>query len=147
MVWWHWLVIGLILIGLEIASAGGFYVIFFGIAALAIGSLHALNLAGPVWMQLLLFSVISVTSLLLFRNPMIRLLKLDMGAPDVDTLVGETAMPLEEIAVGAVGRAELRGTVWTARNADRHPLARGSRCTVVGVDRLIILIKAEGARV
>jgi inner membrane protein len=147
MTWWHWLVIGLLLIGLEIASAGGFYVIFFGIAALAIGSLHALDLAGPVWLQLLLFSTISVVSLLLFRNPMIRWLKLDAGSADVDTLVGEPATPLEDIAAGAVGRAELRGTVWTARNAGSRPLVRGARCTVVGVDRLIILIKAEGAAV
>ena len=44
MVWWHWIVVGLILIALEMAASGGFYVIFFGIAAIAIGALHALDL-------------------------------------------------------------------------------------------------------
>jgi regulator of protease activity HflC (stomatin/prohibitin superfamily) len=34
-------------------------------------------------------------------------------AADVDPLVGESAVPLEDIAPGGVGRAELRGTVWT----------------------------------
>ena len=144
MTWWHWLVIGLILVALEIAMSGGFYVIFFGIAALAIGTLHAFDIAGPLWFQFLLFSAISVVSLLTFRNPLIRWLKLDAGSPDVDSLVGETAVPLEDLAAGEVGRAELRGSVWTARNADTTLLVRGRRCTVVGVDRLIILIKAEG---
>jgi membrane protein implicated in regulation of membrane protease activity len=144
MVWWHWLVIGLTLIALEIAVSGGFYVIFFGIAALAIGALHAVDFAGPVWVQFLTFSVISVGSLVLFRNPLIRWLKLDAGAADVDTLVGEPAAPLDEIAPGAVGRAELRGTVWTARNAGTSTLARAQRCTVVAVDRLVISIKPEG---
>ncbi len=46
MLWWHWLVIGLILVALEMAASGGFYVIFFGIAALAIAGLHVLDWAG-----------------------------------------------------------------------------------------------------
>ena len=46
MLWWHWLVIGLILVALEMAASGGFYVIFFGIAALAIAGLHVLELGG-----------------------------------------------------------------------------------------------------
>jgi membrane protein implicated in regulation of membrane protease activity len=146
MTWWHWLVIGLVLVGLEMAASGGFYVIFFGVAALAIGGLHLLDAAGPVWFQLLLFSVLSVASLLLFRKPILRWLEVDKPGVDVDSLVGDTAVPLEPIAVGAVGRAELRGAVWTARNADIRPLAQGERCTVAAVDRLMIFIKAEGAR-
>ena len=41
--------VGLILVALELAASGGFYVIFFGIAALAIGALHLFELAGPLW--------------------------------------------------------------------------------------------------
>jgi membrane protein implicated in regulation of membrane protease activity len=144
--WWHWLVLGMILVALELAASGGFYVIFFGIAALAIGALHALDLAGPLWMQALLFSVISVGSLAFFRARLLRWMKLDRPADDVDSLVGDLAVPLEVIAPGEVGRAELRGTVWSARNDGASPLARGQRCIVTRVDRLTIFIKAEGAR-
>jgi membrane protein implicated in regulation of membrane protease activity len=144
--WWHWLAIGLILVALELAASGGFYVIFFGVAALAIGGLHALDLAGPLWWQLLLFSILSVGSLLLFRSPLMHWLQLDTPGVDVDSLVGDTAIPLDDIAPGAVGRAELRGTVWTARNPGAVTLARGQRCVVVSVDRLTILITPEGAR-
>jgi inner membrane protein len=144
--WWHWLLVGLILIALEMAASGGFYVIFFGIAALAIGGLHLVDLAGPVWFQFLLFSALSLASLLLFRGPVLRWLQLDQPAPDVDSLVGETAIPLDDIAPGAVGRAELRGTVWSARNASTLAVTRGQRCTVVRVDRLMIFLEPEGAR-
>ena len=146
MTWWHWLALGLILVALEMAASGGFYVIFFGVAAIAIGGLHLFDLAGPAWLQLLLFSVLSVGSLLLFRNPLLRLLKLDTPGEDVDSLVGETAIPSEEIGPGAVGRAELRGTVWSARNVGSTPLSRGQRCRVVRVDRLMIFIESEGVR-
>jgi membrane protein implicated in regulation of membrane protease activity len=144
--WWHWLALGLILVGLEMAASGGFYVIFFGIAAIAIAGLRLLDLAGPVWVQFLLFSVLSVGSLLFFRSPLLRWLQLDKPSVDVDSMVGETAIPLEDIAPRAVGRAELRGTVWTARNATDRPLVRGQRCVVIRVDRLMIILESEGAR-
>ena len=144
--WWHWLVLGLVLVGLELAASGGFYVIFFGIAALAIGALRLLDIAGPFWMQILLFSLISVGALLFFRRPMLRWLQLDAAAGDVDSLVGETAVALDEIPAGSIGRAELRGTVWTARNRAAVPLHKGQRCTVVSVDRLTIFLEPEGVR-
>ena len=146
LLWWHWLAFGLILIALEMAASGGFYVIFFGVAALAIGALHALDLAGPAWLQLLLFSALSIGSLTLFRSPLMRWMQLDGPGRDVDSLVGETAIPLEAILPDAVGRAELRGTVWSARNAGTTPLLKGQRCSVTAIDRLMIFITAEGAR-
>ena len=146
MTWWHWLALGLILVALEMAASGGFYVIFFGIAAIAIGGLHLFDLAGPLWLQLLLFSVLSVVSLLVFRSPVLRLLGLDGPGVDVDSLVGEIATPVEDIQPGDVGRAELRGTVWSARNSSAATLRRGQRCTVVKLERLMIFLEAEGAR-
>ena len=145
MTWWHWLALGLVLVALEIAMSGGFYVIFFGIAAVAIGGLHLFGLAGPVWWQLLLFSVLSVVALGLFRRPLLGLIE-PKGATDLDTVVGDIAIPVDDIAPGAVGRAELRGTVWSARNAGSTTLARGARCRVVTVDRLMIFLEPEGAR-
>lgn len=146
LLWWHWLALGLILVALELAASGGFYVIFFGVAAIAIAGLRLFDAAGPVWVQFLLFSVMSVASLLLFRSPLLRWLKLDLPGKDVDTLVGESAMPLEDIGPGAVGRAELRGAAWTARNASPALVLRGQRCVVVRVDQLMISIEPEGAR-
>jgi membrane protein implicated in regulation of membrane protease activity len=144
LLWWHWLVLGLILCALEMAS-GGFYVLFFGIAALVVGTLSVAGLAGPEWVQLLLFSILSVVSLLFFRSPLLRWTNLDRPGGAVDALVGESAVPLEDIAPAAVGRAELRGTVWTARNAGVDTLRPGQRCIVVRVDQLTISIKPEGA--
>ncbi len=67
-VWWHWFALGLVLIALELAAAGGFYVIFFGIAAIVVAILQLAGLSGPMWTQLLLFSVLSVASLLAFEG-------------------------------------------------------------------------------
>jgi membrane protein implicated in regulation of membrane protease activity len=145
MTWWYWLVLGLVLIALEMMSAGGFYIIFFGVAALVVGPLAYLGLAEPVWVQWLLFSVLSVASLVFFRNPLMKKMNLGAGAADIDTLAGETATALDDMGAGANGRVELRGTTWTAKNAGATPLARGTRCVVVRADRLTLLVKAEEA--
>ena len=47
--WWHWLVLGLLLVVVELVSAGGFYIIFFGVGALIVGLLSASGAAGPGW--------------------------------------------------------------------------------------------------
>jgi inner membrane protein len=144
-VWWHWLVLGLALVALEIAAAGGFYVIFFGVAALLIAGLHLAELAGPLWFQLLLFSVFSVTSLMLFRGPLMRKLNAGDGETDMDTLVGEIGSALEDIAPGAIGRIELRGTTWTTRNTGFQTIPKGRRCVVIRRERLTLFVQAEEA--
>lgn len=143
--WWHWLVAGLLLIALEMAASGGFYIIFFGVAALAISLLHLLGLSGPVWFQLLLFSVFSVLSLVLFRNPLMRALNLDKGKENVDTLVGEAGIALDLIQAGGLGRVELRGSGWTARNVGEMALTPGHRCIVTRTEGLTLFVRAEEA--
>jgi membrane protein implicated in regulation of membrane protease activity len=144
--WWHWLVLGLLLALAEMATPGGFFIIFFGLAALIVGVLAAANLAGPLWTQLLLFSILSVASLLMFRRKLINRFQPDPQAPAVDQLVGELATAIEELGAHGVGRVELRGSAWSARNATGVVLARGARCRVVRVDGLTLHVEPEGGR-
>jgi membrane protein implicated in regulation of membrane protease activity len=145
MLWWHWLLLGVVLTALEMAASGGFYIIFFGVAAIIIALLALADLAGPLWFQFLLFSALSVASLMFFRNPIMRRLNLTAGAPDIDTLAGESCSVLEPMPPGGNGRVELRGTSWSARNLGTTPLSSGARCTVVRSERLTLLVKAEEA--
>lgn len=142
--WWHWLVLGFVLVGLEATAVGGVYVVFFGVSAVVLALLSALGIAGPLWFQLSLFAILALVFVFVLRQPVIRWLKLDRTPGDVDSLVGELAVPVEAIGAGEVGRAELRGAMWTARSAGA-PLARGQRCRVVRVDHLVIVIEPEGA--
>jgi membrane protein implicated in regulation of membrane protease activity len=144
--WWHWLLLGLVLVVGEMASAGGFYIVFFGIGAIVVGALAGFGLAGPVWMQFLLFSVLSVLGLVLFRGRVLRALQPNPQAPTIDQLVGETAVAAEDIAPGAVGRVELRGTGWSAKVVGGAALTRGARCRVMQVDGLMLYVEPEGAR-
>jgi len=145
MLWWHWVVIGFVLAVLEILTPGGFFIMFFGVGAFIVGVLSLIGLGGPQWLQWLLFSGFSIVSLLLFREPLLRRVRATLPATDtVDKLEGEPVVALEDIAVGARGRAELHGSTWSARNAGTAAIPRGGRCRVVRVDGLVIWIQREG---
>lgn len=144
MIWWLWLLVGLALLGIEILTPGGFFTIFFGVAALVVGVLARFGLAGPPWLQWVLFSGLSIASLLLLRKPLLEWMRSrEVKRPDVDSLVGETAVLLEAISGNGVGKAELRGTSWSARSLDGSSLPKGARCRVDRIDGLTLWIKAD----
>ena len=95
-------------------------------------------------MQWVLFSVLSVASLLLFRKPLLEWMqRREMKRPDVDSLVGQTAIVLDAIPANGIGKAELRGTSWNARSEDGGALQSGTRCKVRRVDGLTLWLKID----
>ncbi len=146
MLWWHWIVFGLVLAGLELLTPGGFFVIFFGVGALLVGLLDLTGLRLPPWAQWLLFTGLSVVAVVLFRKPLLARLRLPDSGAVIDSLVGEVALPDADIAPGSVGRAQLRGSTWQARNVGATTAVRGNRCRVVRVDGLTIDLDPEGVR-
>jgi hypothetical protein len=142
MPWWIWILAGLVLLGVEMVTPG-FFVFFFGIAALVTGAMVAFGVGGPEWAQWLLFSALSLVSLLVFRGRLVAWMRSQEPVSPVDTLQGEVAIPLEDLSPGAVGKAELRGSAWTVQNGDTRTLTKGQRCRVYGVEGLTLSIRAE----
>lgn len=142
MTWWYWLLLGLFLAGAEIMAPGDFFLLFLGIAALIVGGLAGFELVVVEWLQWLLFSVFAVVSLLLFRPPLVRMSRAQTSHP-VDTMIGESAVLLDDLPAGQTGKVELRGSTWSARNTGRTPLQKGQRATVAKVDGLTLWLGSE----
>ena len=144
MIWWYWMLVGLALLGAEMITPGGFYILFFGLAALVVGGLAGLGLVQAEWLQWLLFSGLAVLSLVVFRGPLLAWIKAqEVETPAVDSMGGETAIPVEDLVPGGIGKAELRGTIWTAHNAGPALLKKNQRCKVERVEGLTLWITAE----
>ncbi len=127
MIWWHSMLLVLALLDPETIRAGGFYILFFGLSVLTVITLIGLGLMEVVRLPWLLFSGITVGFLLVFRGPLLAKLKQDAPTiTDIDTMVEEFAIPLEPLAVGEIGKVELRGTTWTAKNVGTTPLSKDS---------------------
>ena len=139
MSWWMWFVLGFLLLGGEVLTPGGFYLLFFGFGALCVGLLGLAGFAGPVWAQWFLFTLFSVLFLVLVRPRLLGRLRTPEGVDD--TLVGEFALVQSAIAPGALGKGELRGSTWTLSNAGGVPLAPGDRCRVERVEGLTLHVR------
>jgi membrane protein implicated in regulation of membrane protease activity len=147
MPWWGWVVVGAVLLGAEIVVPTDFYLVFLGLSAIAVGFLGVVGLEGPPWVQWALFGLFSVVSLVFFRRHVRARFTQSGSDPRVDdTLVGEVATVQETLAPGSTGRAELRGTTWTVRNAEPTPLPAGSRARVERVEGLLLHLRAEEPR-
>ena len=146
MIWWFWILLGLLLAAIELSTPGGFFFIFFAVAALLVGTLELLHILESDALQWGLFSVLSVVCLMFFRKPLLERMNRETPADAVDSLVGELAVAISAIGPGDHGRAEVRGASWTVRNVDAGALAAGERCRVVAVSGLELDIRSERSR-
>lgn len=132
MPWWIWVVGGMALMGLELMMPGGFFLMFFGLSAVVVGVLASLALAGPLWSQIGLFALLSALSLLFFRGRVLAKFKPDQAlTKPLDDLVGGVVILSADLAPGAVGKAEHRGTNWTVRNLAGVALAKETNSLIV----------------
>jgi membrane protein implicated in regulation of membrane protease activity len=63
--------------------------------------------------------------------------------PNIDSLVGVLAIVQERLSPGVVGRVEVRGAAWSARNTSTVTLDPGQRARVSGVDGLLLTVVPE----
>jgi hypothetical protein len=141
MAWWMWMLLGFVLLVAELLTPGGLFTIFFGVGALAVGLLALMGLEFTLAIQVLIFVVLSGVSLALFRKPLLERLEKSNPKREVDSLAGEDATILEEIPAGGYGKAELRGSTWTAKNLGERPLQQSARARVEKVDGLTLWVR------
>ena len=142
--WWMWMIVGLVLLACEIITPGTFFFIFLGISGLLTGLVFWIAPDMPEWAPWLLFSIFSAVSLAFFRKPLMEKFKLSgKCGHKVDSLVGENALALEDMAPGAMGKVELRGASWTARNTGDQPIQRSERPKVERVDGLTLYVRNQ----
>jgi membrane protein implicated in regulation of membrane protease activity len=144
MAWWGWAVLGIACMVIEVHLTQDFTLFCVGVAAFVVTAVAAFAVDLPFWSHWLLFSALSVVVLLTVRKPLLGRLRPDRGRDaDFDYLLGEVATPSEDLAANGVGKAELRGSVWTVRNAEPTNLNKGQRCRVTRIEGLTLWIKAE----
>ncbi len=144
MEWWGWAILGIACMVIEVHLTQDFTLFCVGVAAFVVTAVAAFAVNLPFWSHWLLFSALSVVVLLTVRKPLLGRLRPDRGRDaDFDYLLGEVATPSEDLAGNGVGKAELRGSVWTVRNAEPTNLNKGQRCRVTRIEGLTLWIKAE----
>jgi membrane protein implicated in regulation of membrane protease activity len=142
MTWWLWMLLGLALAIAEAQIPTNFFLLAFGLGGLVVGLVTLVGLITTPWVEWLVFSLASVAAVVLFQRTLSRGHPTD-GGRMVDDLRRESATVTEDVPAGGIGRAELRGTTWTARGSDGLALPRGTHCRVDRVDGLTLWLRPE----
>src|SRR5690242_17604188 len=140
MAWWLWILLGVALLVVEIATPGGLFALFFGVGALCVAPLAFLGVGRAA--QWYAFTALSLLLLATLRRTLQERLSRREGPP-VDTLVGEEVVLLADLPAGGEAKAELRGSPWNTRAAAGVALKAGQRARVERVDGLVLYLRAE----
>jgi len=124
MAWWLWVLLGFALVLCELLTPGGFFFLFFGLGAVAVGALVWLGAAGPAWLQWFLFSLISIGFLVPLRGRLLRRMATgDDAAARVDALVGQVAVLLDDLRSARPGDAGGRADALASAGVGGHMLS------------------------
>jgi membrane protein implicated in regulation of membrane protease activity len=133
-----WIILAIVFLAVEFGTVALISLWFVGgsVAALAV-----CLLGGPLWLQVLVFGLISLALLLLVRPFLKKYIDPKKVRTNVDAMRGRQAVLLETVDnLAATGSLELSGVVWTARSADGSVIPAGTVVTVQGVEGVKLLV-------
>ena len=137
-----WLIAAIVLVIVEILTAG-FGSICFAIGAALAALAAGLGVDSIVW-QIVIFAVVSLLTFIFLRPVVIRFL--DKKSKDVktnaDALVGRKGIVSERIdATQHTGRVAVDGDDWKAVSEDGSVIEKGAEVKIVKLDSIILTVK------
>ena len=142
MAWWIWILLGMVLMGIEMfAVDAAYYLIFVGVAALLVGVLGVVGLTLPVWGQWVAFSVLAIVFMVFFREKLYNKFRGGLVGFQ-DPAQGALVKVSEEVPPGGETRVKMRGSQWTAVNVGEQVLPAGSHASVAEIDGVRLKIAA-----
>ncbi len=138
-----WLVILVLLVVIELLTMGLTTIWFAGGALVA--TICAL-LSAPIWLQLVLFVVVSAVLLFFTRPIAMRYLNRDRTRTNVESMIGRQAIVISEVNnLEGVGKVNVGGMEWSARTSqDGIVLAPGAVVNIVAVDGVKLIVTENG---
>lgn len=137
-----WLVLLIICIGVEVATMGLTSIWFAGGALVAI---FAAVLGAPIWLQAVLFIVVSLLLLFFTRPIAVKYFNKDRVKTNVESMVGRQAIVISEVDnLQGIGQVTVGGQEWSARSADDQvKIAVGAVVTVVAINGVKLIVREE----
>ena len=107
-----------------------------------VGGLVVSMLNGPIWLQLAVFFVVSIGSMIAARPLVVKYVNQTTTATNADRVLGSTARVTEAIdnAVPA-GAVYVDGKTWSARSQSGEPIALGAMVRVVRMEGVRLFVE------
>ena len=126
------------------AAAPGLTSIWFAAGALA--ALLASFFTAPLWLQIVLFIVVSVVTIIITRPLAKKYVNSRVQATNADMVIGQSATVTERIDnVAGTGMATVGGRSWTARSSDGRVIEAGELTEVKAIEGVKLLLVPQHA--
>ena len=148
-VFWHWLALGALLAAIEVVTPG-FFLLWLGLAAIAVGLVLLLLPELAFTVQVVIFGALSIGSVMLGRHVMRRALAREDAAASMlnergRAYVGKVYVLDLPLAQGR-GRMHVGDTTWAVTLVDSTAdLPAGTRVRVVDCEGPMLRIKVEAS--
>lgn len=138
---WYWIGTAAVLFIFEIVSPT-FGALFAGVAAL-VTALLAYFLISNIYLQLVVFSVLTILSLFTVRPLFLKKFYSHQEMPSrMDDLIGKYGIVSEDIKnPEELGRVTIGGTDWSAQS--NTPLTKGQRVKISSLDGLVLKVESD----
>lgn len=140
-IWLFWTVVMFLCLIMELSS-GDFYVTCFAIGALV--SIPVAVMEAPFWLQVVVWAVCSVLSILLIRPHLVKALHkgADERKSNYDALKGQVGEVSQTIVAGGYGRVKLDGDDWKAEAPGcNENIEVGQHVKVLGHESIILKVE------
>ena len=136
-----WLVALIVLLIVEFLTMGLTTIWFAGGALIA---LIAALCGAPLWLQIVLFIVVSIVLLLVTRPIAMKYWNKDRIKTNAESLIGQTALVTEEIDnLKAKGVVTVNGNEWTARSADNRWISKDAVVIIKEIQGVKLLVEEK----
>ena len=137
-----WIIVLIATIAIEAATMGLTTIWFAGGALIAV---IAAALSFPVWLQVVLFLVVSLLLLIFTRPIAVKYFNKDRVRTNVESMIGRQAIVVSEIDnLQGIGQVTVGGQEWSARSEDEKKcLAVGTVVEVVAVNGVKLIVRED----
>lgn len=139
-----WIALVVVFLIVEAISAGLASIWFAAGAAVA---LVASFLSAPIWLQVVLFFVVSIVTLILTRPLARKYVNARTQPTNADMVIGNEATVTERIDnIAGTGTVSVGGRVWTARSAGGEVIEAGTLTKVKAIEGVKVLVVPQPNR-
>lgn len=134
---WALIVVGMIIF--ELVTLGNLVSVWFAIGAL--GALLVSFVSGNLVIQVIVFIILSILSLVFVRPITKKILVGSETATNADRLIGQKYILAKEITQEAWGLINIYGEEWSATTADNSSIEANSLVEVVAIEGVKLIVK------
>ncbi len=133
-----WFIAFIILIIIELATVN-LVTIWFAIGAVA--AIISTIFTDSIAIQLIVFGVVSLLSLLITKPLVKKFKKFDVEATNLDRVIGKVGEVTKKISSNEYGEVKIFGNYWTATS--KEELDVGERVKVLSIDGVKLIVEKE----